>query len=162
MAKKQQKFLGLSKNIWIWAGVGYLGYMIFRPRLTQTTTTSGGTVTPPPTRTTTSGDGLSTAPTVDGIYIGAVNKSSIQKRVDEINQMIEIADGDYVYDYTSTWQSNLVFNPLKYTNGVLYVSWKEQDYKGKWVKTSTKYGEYDIPEVLTWIRKMYKTAIKYK
>jgi len=84
MANKQQKFLGLSKNIWIWAGVGYLGYMIFRPRLTQTTTTSGGTVTPPPTRTTTSGDGLSTAPTVDGIYIGAIDENKVDRVINSI------------------------------------------------------------------------------
>ena len=65
------------------------------------------------------------------IFLGAVQKSSnaIQKRVDEVNEMIRFGNSHdiYVVDSTTTWQAPMKYNLLKYTKGVLYVSYEELD-----------------------------------
>ena len=100
MAKKQQKFLGISKNVWLWGSAGFLAYFILKPK---NTTQSGGTGTPPPTRTT-SGSGLSTTPTVDGIYIGAIKISK-----NELNEAINYMFDDRDYSRDSNFEQ-LMYN----------------------------------------------------
>lgn len=115
------------------------------------------------------------------IFLGAVqsNKNAIQKRVDEVNEMIRFANENdiEVVDSTTTWQAPMRYNLLKYTKGVLYVSYQELDLykynrgKGKsYKKESFKVGRNDtdygfnenegIKKVLSNIAKMYRKAIK--
>ena len=97
------------------------------------------------------------------------NLKPIEKRVAEVNALIAIGKSMNVevVDNTSTWQSPMVFNQLKYSRGVLYVTYKELDLynylKGrgtKWEKKSERYGNADAKEVLTYIARMYRRAIK--
>lgn len=105
--------------------------------------------------------------------IGATTKAkqnAIQKRVDEINEMIKKANslGLSVRDTSTTWQTEMKFKPLKYSRGVLFVTYEELDlYKyakggGRtWKKKTDRYGQYEISSVLSDIRKMYKSELKY-
>lgn len=97
------------------------------------------------------------------------NVKSIEKRVAEVNALISIVNrnGDYVTDTTSTWQSPMKYNQLKYSRGVLYVTYKELDLysylkKGavKWSKKSERYGASDVKYALTHIARMYRKALK--
>jgi len=100
MAKKTQKFLGISKNVWLWGSAGFLAYFILKPK---NTTQSGGTGTPPPTRTT-SGSGLSTTPTVDGVYIGSTRDvyfktqaSALEYVFDDVERKYDIIFPDNIW-----------------------------------------------------------------
>lgn len=104
--------------------------------------------------------------------IGATKaqQNAIQKRVDEINMMIRLANskGLTVRDTTQTWQTELKFKPLKYSRGVLFVSYEELDLykyikegKKNWKKKTDRWGQYDISSVLSDIRKMYKRELQY-
>ena len=94
---------------------------------------------------------------------GNVNK--IQKQVDEINAMIAEAidnDGDAipVIDLTGTWEEPVVYLPIKYTNGTLYIKYYEiynsKDIKKETVRKSDM--EFDNP--LPMIARMYRKALK--
>lgn len=105
------------------------------------------------------------------IFLGAVksgNSNAIQKRIDEINNMIRFANEKdiEVVDKSSSWQSPMRYDLLKYTKGVLYVKYKELDlYKanrggGRDYKTMTeRYGKNDVKEGLTYIARMYRSRI---
>ena len=105
------------------------------------------------------------------VFLGAVQKNSntIQRRVDEINDMIRYANSKdiEVVDTSSSWQSPMKYDLLKYTKGVLYVKFKELElYKankggGRDYKSVTeRYGKNDVNYALTNIAKMYRKAIK--
>jgi len=108
------------------------------------------------------------------VLLGAIQKNSttIEKRVNEINDMIRYANANdiEVVDNRSTWQSPMRYNPLLYTKGVLYVSYAELDlYRanrgGSRVYENKVYrvGKNDVKETLTDIARMYRSAInKFK
>ena len=102
-------------------------------------------------------------------FLGAVNSASIQDRVDYVNALIRTAKekGLMVTDNSSTWQTSYKYKPLKYTRGILYVSYEELDlYRllktgvNKWNKKSYKVGKDDIRAELSDIAKMHRSAIK--
>jgi hypothetical protein len=117
------------------------------------------------------------------IFLGAIkqkNVSSIQKRVDEINDMIRYANEHNleVVDKSQTWEAPMKFEPLKYSNGVLYVKYQKLDlYKynrGKgtsWQKESYKVGRKDtsygfeenesIRLTLTDIARMFRSVVNH-
>ena len=97
------------------------------------------------------------------------NIKAIEKRVEDINAMIAEANrnGISVIDTSSTWQTPMKYNQLKYSRGILYVTYKELDLyayaKGrgmKWEKRSERYGASDVRYVLTDIARMYRRALK--
>jgi hypothetical protein len=105
------------------------------------------------------------------VLLGAIKSGNdpIQKRVDEINDMIRYANENNidVVDKSSTWQANMKYNLLKYSRGVLFVSYQQLDlykyYKGQgetWKKESYRVGKNDVREVLTDIARMYRSSIK--
>jgi hypothetical protein len=99
------------------------------------------------------------------------NVSSIEKRVQEVNRLIELGNANNleVVDSRSTWQSPMKYKPIKYSNGVLYIEYEDLDLyqynrKGiaKW--TTEKYKvlkrdmEFDNP--LNDIARMYRKALR--
>ena len=97
--------------------------------------------------------------------------SSIEKKVAEVNKLIELANANdiSVVDSSSTWESPMKYKPVKYSNGVLYVEYKELDlYKynrtgqSNWVtkkdKVLKRNMEFDNP--LNDIAKMYRKALR--
>jgi len=107
------------------------------------------------------------------IFLGAViqkNSNAIQKRVDEINEMIRIAKANdlSVTDKSGTWQPLVKYNLLKYTKGVLYATYEEENLyyyaKGKgrkWEKKSERYGKNDVAYGLKYIGAMYRSAVNH-
>ena len=105
------------------------------------------------------------------IFLGAVksgNSNAIQKKVDEINNMIRFANEKdiEVVDKSSSWQSPMRYDLLKYTKGVLYVKYKELDlYKANrgggrnYKSVSERYGKNDVATALTEIARMYRSKI---
>jgi DNA repair protein RadC len=99
------------------------------------------------------------------------NVSSIEKRVEEVNKLIELANANdiSVIDSSTTWQSPMKYKPIRYSNGVLYVEYQELDlYKynrtgeSNWVtkkdKVLKRNMEFDNP--LNDIAKMYRKALR--
>ena len=94
------------------------------------------------------------------VFIGAVKGSSaIQKKVAEVNKLIEQAKGLYVSDPTSTWESAYRFKPYKYSRGVLFESYEINSGRG-WEKRSDRYGSFDANMVLSATKKMLNRAIR--
>jgi hypothetical protein len=104
-------------------------------------------------------------------FAGGGNVSSIEKKVTELNRLIELANekGISVVDSSSTWQSPMKYKPIRYSNGVLYVEYQELDlYKynrtgsSNWVtkkdKVLKRNMQFDNP--LNEIAKMYRKALK--
>ena len=114
-------------------------------------------------------------------YEEKVNRkfNAIKKRVDTINGLITKAidtDGDAleVIDASSTWEEPMVYDPIKFENNVLTISYKEPwGHKRGEVKTE----EYDLnkyledeeenywifeeaKDMLAYVSRMYKKAIK--
>ena len=107
---------------------------------------------------------------------------SLEKRVAEVNELIKRGNelGIEVVDESTTWQAPMKYKPLKYTNGVLYVSYEQMDlykyskeYVKQWDKKSYKVGKYEYPssgygdeagaaqrEALTEIARMYRKPLK--
>jgi antirestriction protein len=99
------------------------------------------------------------------------NVSSIEKKVNEVNRLIELANKNdiSVVDSSSTWESPMKYKPIKYSNGTLYIEYEELDlYKynrtgvSNWVTKKDKIlkrnMEFDNP--LNEIAKMYRKALK--
>ena len=106
------------------------------------------------------------------------NVPTIEKRVAEVNALIKEGNekGVEVIDESTTWEAPMKYNLLKYTNGVLYVSFEKLDLykynKGRgteWNKESYKIGKNEMgmsmfkgnaqTEALTEIARMYRKAI---
>jgi len=106
---------------------------------------------------------------------------SIEKRVAEVNELIKRGNelGIEVVDEGNTWQAPMKYKPLKYTNGVLYISYEQLDlykysktYSSDWEKKSYKIGKYESGygykgeegaaqrEALTDIARMYRKPLK--
>jgi hypothetical protein len=111
-------------------------------------------------------------------YAKGGNIPTIEKRVAEVNKLIAEGNdkGLEVVDESTTWQSPMKYNPLKYSNGVLYVSYEQLDLynynKGRgegYKKESYKVGKNEMgmglsegsaqKETLTDIARMYRKAI---
>jgi hypothetical protein len=94
------------------------------------------------------------------VFIGAVKGSSaIQRKVAEVNKLIQQAKGLYVLDPTSTWESAYRFKPYKYSRGVLFESYDINSGRG-WEKRSERWGSFDADMVLSHTKKMLKRAIR--
>jgi hypothetical protein len=106
---------------------------------------------------------------------------SLEKRVAEVNELIKRGNelGIEVVDEGNTWQAPMKYKPLKYTNGVLYISYEQLDlykysktYSSHWEKKSYKIGKYESGygyqgeagaaqrEALTDIARMYRKPLK--
>jgi hypothetical protein len=98
------------------------------------------------------------------VLLGAIKKSDpIQKRVDEINERIKRAGNNSVEDPQSTWGTRFKYQPLKYSRGVLFITFFELDLykynrtgKEEWKKVTERVGKFDIPETLTIIKRYYR------
>jgi hypothetical protein len=107
------------------------------------------------------------------------NVPSIEKRIAVVNNLIALGNANdlTVVDSTITWEAPMKYNPLKYTNGVLYVSYQELDLYNylkrggtKWKKESYKVGKNEMGEsvfkgsaqtdTLTKIANMYRKALR--
>jgi hypothetical protein len=115
------------------------------------------------------------------VLLGAIqkNNNAIQKRVDEINAMIRFANANKleVVDKSGSWQAEMKYEELKYSKGVLYITYQTLDLYGylkgkgrKYKKESykigrkdTQYGGYSENESirlnLTDIARMYRSRI---
>lgn len=97
----------------------------------------------------------------------SISEKGIEKKVAEINAMIAKAfdiDGDPldVIDKSGTWQEPMVYKPIVYKNGKLYIEYTEPYSPGKVNKeVITKANmELDGIPTLNNISKMYKAALK--
>jgi hypothetical protein len=116
--------------------------------------------------------------TDDENYAKGGNVPTIEKRVVEVNALIKEGNekGVEVIDESTTWEAPMRYNLLKYTNGVLYVSFEKLDLykynKGRgteYNKESYKIGKNEMgmsmfkgnaqTEALTEIARMYRKAI---
>lgn len=99
---------------------------------------------------------------------GGKLETKIQKKVDEVNSLIEKAidkDGDplMVVDTTGTWEEPMQYKPIVYKNGRLYIEYFEP-YSGKTEKDVINKSNVDFdgyPTLLN-IAKMYRKALKEK
>jgi hypothetical protein len=99
---------------------------------------------------------------------GGKIETKIQKKVDEVNALIEKAidsDGDplMVVDTTGTWEEPMQYKPIVYKNGRLYIEYFEP-YSGKTEKDVINKSNVDFdgyPTLLN-IAKMYRKALKEK
>jgi hypothetical protein len=99
---------------------------------------------------------------------GGKIETKIQKKVDEVNALIEKAidsDGDpiMVVDKTGTWEEPMQYKPIIYKNGRLYIEYFEP-YSGKTEKEVINKSNVDFdgyPTLLN-IAKMYRKALKEK
>jgi hypothetical protein len=99
---------------------------------------------------------------------GGKIETKIQKKVDEVNALIEKAvdsDGDplMVVDTTGTWEEPMQYKPIVYKNGRLYIEYFEP-YSGKTEKEVINKSNVDFdgyPTLLN-IAKMYRKALKEK
>jgi hypothetical protein len=106
------------------------------------------------------------------VFIGAVKgESAIQKRVAEVNAMINEANskGIMVVDPSTTWQSAMMYKPIKFSRGVLFVSRQVEDLykkvktgKSVFTKQSERIPSQDAKAELTYIARMYRTALRYR
>lgn len=101
-------------------------------------------------------------------------EKKIQKKVDEINKLIALAnlpedtdvensyDGKVmVVDTSSTWQEPAIYEPIVFRNGVLYIEYFEPySNRTKKEKILKRDLEYDGYGTLLDIAKMYKKALK--
>lgn len=105
------------------------------------------------------------------VGLGAINprKSAIEKKVDEVNEMIKEANrkGIYVIDSSSTWEAPMKYEPLKYSRKQLFVKYKKLDLyswnrKGveKWDKRTERWGSDDVKDIVNYVAKMYRKALK--
>lgn len=99
---------------------------------------------------------------------GGKLESKIQKKVDEVNSLIEKAidkDGDpiMVVDKSGTWEEPMQYKPIVYKNGRLYFEYYEP-YSGKTEKEVVNKSniEFDGYPMLLDIAKMYRSALKQK
>jgi hypothetical protein len=99
---------------------------------------------------------------------GGKLETKIQKKVDEVNALIEKAvdsDGDplMVVDATGTWEEPMQYKPIVYKNGRLYIEYFEP-YSGKTQKEVVNKSnvEFDGYPMLLDIAKMYRKALKEK
>jgi hypothetical protein len=99
---------------------------------------------------------------------GGKLESKIQKKVDEVNSLIEKAidkDGDpiMVVDKSGTWEEPMQYKPIVYKNGRLYFEYYEP-YSGKTKKEVVNKSniEFDGYPMLLDIAKMYRSALKQK
>lgn len=99
---------------------------------------------------------------------GGKLESKIQKKVDEVNSLIEKAidkDGDpiMVVDKSGTWEEPMQYKPIVYKNGRLYFEYYEP-YSGKTQKEVVNKSniEFDGYPMLLDIAKMYRRALKEK
>ena len=99
------------------------------------------------------------------------NVSSIEKKVQEVNRLIELGNknGISVVDSRSTWEAPMKYKPIRYSNGVLYVEYQQLDlYKynkkgiSNWVTKKDKVLKRDMQfdNPLNDIAKMYRKALK--
>lgn len=99
------------------------------------------------------------------------NVSSIEKRVEEVNKLIELANANdiSVIDSSVTWESPMKYKPVRYSNGVLYVEYQELDlYKynrtgeSNWVTKKDKVlkRNMEFDNQLNDIAKMYRKALR--
>jgi hypothetical protein len=114
-----------------------------------------------------------------GMMAKGGNIPTIERKVDEVNRLIKLGnDNDIeVVDNSSTWQSPMKYKPIKYSNGVLYVEYRELDlysylkgrgekYEVKKEKTTKNDDSYGFGAgvtqryVLNDIAKMYRKALK--
>jgi hypothetical protein len=99
---------------------------------------------------------------------GGKLETKIQKKVDEVNSLIEKAidkDGDpiMVVDKSGTWEEPMIYKPISYRNGRLYIEYFEP-YSGKTEKDVINKSNVDFdgyPTLLN-IAKMYRRALKEK
>ena len=116
----------------------------------------------------------------DGGYMAkGGNIPTIERKVEEVNRLIKLGnDNDIeVVDNSSTWQSPMKYKTIKYSNGVLYVEYRELDlysylkgrgekYEVKKEKTTKNDDSYGFGAgvtqryVLNDIAKMYRKALK--
>ena len=115
----------------------------------------------------------------ESFYKKGGNVSSIEKRVKEVNNLIALGNTNnlQVVDSTNTWEAPMKYNLLKYTNGVLYVSYQELDLYGylkrgtsQWKKENYKVGKNEMgqsifkgsaqTDTLTQIANMYRKALR--
>jgi hypothetical protein len=102
----------------------------------------------------------------DSYSTGGRIETKIQKKVDEVNALIEKAidsDGDplMVVDTTITWEEPMQYKPIVYKNGRLYIEYFEP-YSGKTEKDVINKSNVDFdgyPTLLN-IAKMYRKALK--
>lgn len=101
-------------------------------------------------------------------------EKKIQKKVDEINKLIALAnlpeDADVensydgkvmVVDTSSTWEEPAIYEPIVFRNGVLYIEYFEPySNRTKKEKILKRDLEYDGYGTLLDIAKMYKKALK--
>jgi len=105
------------------------------------------------------------------LYAKGGNVSSIEKKVQEVNRLIDLANKNdiSVIDSSSTWESPMKYKPIKYSNGTLYIEYQELDlyknnrtgikeYVTKKDKVLKRNMEFDNP--LNDIAKMYRKALK--
>lgn len=99
---------------------------------------------------------------------GGKLESKIQKKVDEVNSLIEKAidkDGDpiMVVDKSGTWEEPMQYKPIVYKNGRLYFEYYEP-YSGKTKKEVVNKSNIDFDgyPMLLDIAKMYRSALKQK
>ncbi len=99
------------------------------------------------------------------------NVSSIEKKVAEVNRLIELGNknGISVIDSRSTWEAPMKYKPIRYSNGVLYIEYQQLDLYSynrtgvsKWETKKDKIlkrnMQFDNP--LNDIAKMYRKALK--
>jgi hypothetical protein len=99
---------------------------------------------------------------------GGKIETKIQKKVDEVNALIEKAidsDGDplMVVDKTGTWEEPMQYKPIVYKNGRLYFEYFEP-YSGKTKKEVVNKSNIDFdgyPMLLN-VAKMYRKVLKEK
>ena len=103
------------------------------------------------------------------------NIQSIEKKVAEVNELIEMGNKNNVSvtDTSSTWQSPMKYKPFVYKNGILYENYDELDLylysktgDRKWRIVKHKYtksgdGVDTQKEVLNNVAKMYRKELKY-
>lgn len=107
----------------------------------------------------------------DSYFKKGGNVSSIEKRVKEINSLIELANANnlQVVDESGSWQSPMKYQPIKYSNGVLYIEYDELDLyshlkrgSSQWKRVKEKVLKRDVEfdNPLNQIAKMYRKALK--
>lgn len=107
----------------------------------------------------------------DSYFKKGGNVSSIEKRVKEINNLIELANANnlQVVDESGSWQSPMKYQPIKYSNGVLYIEYDELDLyshlkrgSSQWKRVKEKVLKRDVQfdNPLNQIAKMYRKALK--
>jgi len=98
-------------------------------------------------------------------------QKKVQKKVEEVNKLISLASNSesenayegnlMVVNSGSTWQEPMVYKPVKFTNGVLYIEYYEPySHKTTKEKILSRDLELDGYGTLLDIAKMYRKALK--